>query len=95
MNDINHKFYKLRWLREWVQQSESTRATLLEALINNASSSEKFDQNFNALIEFLSFEQSVLQKLKSFDTEDENDYRQSPFLTNLYRLRRTESNNPQ
>ncbi len=71
---VNVDFYKIRILKNFLQQTEQARTNLLNELIANATDPTIYKRRFRMLKQLNQYENLIIEKIQCFDTDDVTDF---------------------
>lgn len=69
----NTKFYKIKILREFLEETAKARQALLNELITNATDPVIVNRRYRMLRHLALYENQIIEKIQNFETNDVSD----------------------
>jgi hypothetical protein len=79
---VNIKFYKIKLLEKFLQDTAAERTQLLNELKTSATDSDIVDQRYAILKHLSMYEMQIIEKIQNFDTDDIDDLTDRYFFLN-------------
>lgn len=71
---LNTKYYKIKTIKKFLQETNQVRDRLMTELIVNATDPVLFKRRFRMLEHLCQYEQQIIKKLKNFETDEIEDF---------------------
>jgi hypothetical protein len=83
---LNVKFYKLRLLKKFLEQTSHARNILMNELIDNASDPTIYLRRVRMLKHLAQYERQIIEKIQNFDSDHEEDFCEEIVIAGLQNI---------